>query len=70
MTRFDASIPHRLIEYEWDGRRRGVAVLVQVAEHLGLGDREAIGDCVKDALIGLMEEQPVDVLRTNVTAFQ
>ena len=42
----------------------------QVAQHLRPGNREAIGNRVEDALIGLMQKQPVDALRANGTALK
>ena len=33
----------------------------QVAEHLGVGHREAVGHRVENPLVGLMQQQPVEL---------
>ena len=70
MPRLDTTIADGFIQHEWNGRSRGVAIGGEVAEHLFVGNLEALGDRIKDALVGLMQQQPVDVFWASSSAVQ
>ena len=33
----------------------------EVAQHLVVGDGKAVGDGIEDALVGLMQQQPIEI---------
>ena len=51
-----------LVEGDGDGGSGGVAILVEVDEDTLVGDREAVGDGVDDAQVGLVGQDELDVV--------
>ena len=61
VTSFQLRFP--IAQAQWNGRRRGVAVFLDVDHHFFGGETHAALGSVDDAQIGLVWHQPRDVFR-------
>jgi hypothetical protein len=58
----DAAIAYSLIQHQWNRCSRSVAVEGEVAEYAFGWNFEPLCDGIKDALVGLMQQQPVEAV--------
>src|SRR5688572_10568588 len=65
-----ASRLHRVVERQGNRRGRGVAVLVDVDNHLLLGHPDLLGGRQDDALVGLMRDEEVEIVAGKVVSPQ
>ena len=56
-------------ETEGDGSGGGIAIPLDIDHDLFVGEAHAVGGCVNDTLVGLMGDQPADIVRGEVVAF-
>ena len=70
MTRLNPAIAHGLVEHQRDRGGGGVAIAGQVAEHPLGGNGEALGHGIEDPLVGLVQQQPVELVGTGAGAIE
>src|SRR4028119_311357 len=60
------ALSHRFIQGNGDRSCRRVAVMGEIAQNFALGNLEALSNSVKNALIGLVQEQPVYFVNAKI----